>query len=184
MMNRSLLLTITNALLFQVGWLVCILCDSLWAGVFTLIALIFHFSVYPQRLADAVAVLLAVVIGLIHDSLLLHAGYIVFVESVVLPPLWLVCLWALLGVTLNHSLVWIYSRPLWSSLLGALAAPVSYFAGVKLSSAEWSGPLLDVVPVIAILWLVVLPLHRLISLRVLAYVQHKMAKFPAQDSAF
>ena len=183
MMKRTLLLTITNVLLFQAGWLVCILCGSLWAGAFTVTALAFHFVVYPQRLADVIAVLLAVVIGLIHDSLLLHAGYIVFLESVYFPPLWLVCLWALLGITLNHSLVWIYSRPLWSALLGALAAPLSYMAGVKLSSAEWSSPLVDVVPIIAILWLVVLPLHRLIGLRVLSYVQHKLAKLPAPDSA-
>ena len=181
-MNRTLLLTITNALLFQVGWLVCILCGSFWAGVFTLIALVFHFVVYKQQLADVIAVLLAVVIGLIHDSLLLHAGYIVFAEAIYLPPFWLVCLWALLGIALNHSLVWIYSRPLWSSLLGALAAPLSYLAGVKLSSAEWSSPLVEVLPIIAILWLVVLPLHRLISLRVLSYVQHKTTKLSAPDS--
>lgn len=183
MMNRTSLLTIANALLFQVGWLVCILCGSLWAGLFTVIALAFHFAVYAPRLADVIAVLLAVVIGLIHDSLLLHAGYIVFPESVYLPPLWLVCLWALLGITLNHSLVWIYSRPLWSALLGALAAPLSYLAGVKLSSAEWSSPLVDVIPIIAILWLVALPLHRLIGLRVLSYVQHKTTKLSAPDSA-
>ncbi|WP_062062082.1 DUF2878 domain-containing protein [Cellvibrio sp. OA-2007] len=182
MKRRALLLTIANVLVFQAGWLVCILFGSLWAGAFTLCALVLHFVFYTQRLKDTVAVLLAVVIGLVHDLLLLHTGSILFLESVYLPPLWLMCLWVLLGLTLNHSLSWIYSRPLWSGLLGAIAAPMSYMAGVKLSSAEWSSPILEVVPIIAALWLVILPLHRLISLRVLTYVQHKTAKLPAPYS--
>lgn len=176
MMSRALAFTITNVLLFQVGWLVCILCGSFWAGIYTLAAIIFHFSIFPQRLNDAVAVLIALVLGLLHEMLLLHGGYIQFVESAYLPPLWLLCLWVLLGITLNHSLVWIYSRPLWSSLLGAISAPLSYLAGVKFSSAEWSSPLLVVLPIIAILWLAVLPLHRFLSLRVLFYVQRKTTK--------
>lgn len=176
MINRTLAFTITNVLLFQVGWLVCILCGSFWAGIFTLAAITFHFSISPQRRNDALAVLIALVLGLLHEMLLLHGGYIQFVESEYLPPLWLLCLWALLGITLNHSLVWIYSRPLWSASLGAIAAPFSYLAGVKLSSAEWSSPLLEVLPIIAILWLTILPLHRFLSLRVLSYVQRKATK--------
>lgn len=176
MINRALVFTIANAVLFQVGWFVCILCGSLWAGIFTLVAIAVHFIISTQRSEDAIAVLIAIALGVFHDSLLLHSGQIQFAESAYLPPLWLVCLWALLGITLNHSLVWIYSRPLWAALLGAMAAPLSYLVGVKLSSAEWSSPLLEVLPIIAILWLVVLPLHRFLSLRVLSYVQRKTTK--------
>jgi hypothetical protein len=176
MINKALAFTITNALLFQVGWFVCILCGSFWGGLFTLAAIIVHLFISRQRLNDIVAVVIALAIGLIHDSLLLQGGFIKFIESGYLPPLWLVCLWVLLGITLNHSLVWIYSRPLWSALLGAIAAPLSYLAGVELSSAEWSSPLLEVLPIIAVLWLVILPLHRFLSSRVLSYVQRKTTK--------
>jgi hypothetical protein len=182
MTNKALVFTIANALLFQAGWFVCILCGSFWAGIFTLAAIIFHFVISRQRRDDAVALLIAIALGLVHDSLLLHGGHIRFVESAYLPPLWLVCLWALLGITLNHSLVWIYSRPLWSALLGAIAAPLSYLAGVSLSSAEWSSPLVEVLPIIAILWLVVLPLHRFLSLRVLSYVQRKTTGLSSSHS--
>jgi hypothetical protein len=171
MINRALVFTIANAVLFQVGWFVCILCGSLWAGIFTLAAITVHFFISRQRREDAIAVLIAIALGVLHDSLLLHSGQIQFAESAYLPPLWLVCMWALLGITLNHSLVWIYSRSLWSAFLGAIAAPLSYLAGVSLSSAEWSSPLVEVLPIIAILWLIVLPLHRFLSLRVLSYVQ-------------
>lgn len=176
MKNKALAFTITNALLFQVGWFVCILCGSFWAAIFTLSAIVFHFSISRQRLDDLVAVVLAIALGLLHDSLLLHSGHIQFVESTYLPPLWLISLWALLGIALNHSLVWIYSRPLWSALLGAVGAPLSYLGGVKLSSAEWSSPMLEVLPIIAILWLGILPLHRFLSVRVLSYVRCKTTK--------
>jgi hypothetical protein len=176
MINKALALTLTNVLVFQVGWLVCVLGGSVWAVIFTLAALTFHFSISQQRLTDCVAVIIALMLGFLHETLLLRGGYIEFVESPSLPPLWLLCLWPLLAITLNHSLVWIYSRPLWSALLGAVSAPLSYMAGVKLSSAEWSAPLFEVLSIIAILWLAVLPLHRFLSLRVLSYVQRKTAK--------
>lgn len=173
MIKKSQIFTLTNVVLFQVGWFACILGGNVWAVSFTFAALVYHFTVSEQRLNDVVAVLIALALGLLHELLLLHGGYIRFVESSVLPPGWLLCLWILLGITLNHSLTWIYSRPLWSGLLGAIAAPFSYLAGVKLSSAEWSSTLVEVLPIIALLWLGLLPLHRFLSLRVLSYVQRK-----------
>ena len=172
-MNRALVFNLANALIFQLGWFVCILGGSLLAAVFTTIVLAIHFFLVSRRVDDLIAVVLAVVLGLVHDLLLIHTGQIQFVESAQLPPLWLMCLWALLGITLNHSLQWIYYRPLWSSLLGAVFAPLSYLAGVALSSAEWSSPLIEVLPIIAALWLIILPLHRFLSLRISSYVQHK-----------
>jgi len=179
MMNRGLVFTITNALLFQVGWFVCILWGDLAAIFFTLPALIFHFSKSSLPLADMVAVIIAIAIGFIHDSVLIHTGHIVFIESTIASPLWLICLWALLGITLNHSMQWIYSRPLWSALLGTLCGPLSYLAGVELSAADWSSPRLEnipimaAIPLIAFMWLLVLPVHRVLSLRVLSYVANK-----------
>lgn len=176
MKNGALVFTITNAVVFQLGWLICILWGNLAAVTFTLLALSLHFFKSSVRLADAIAVVVSIIIGLLHDSILIYGGHIVFAESASFPPLWLICLWALMGTTLNHSLQWIYSRPLWSSLLGAVSGSLSYLAGVALSAAEWSSPQLDIIPIIAavpliaFLWLLVLPLHRLFSLRILSYV--------------
>lgn len=110
------------------------------------------------------ALVIALVIGIVHDSFLIATDVIHFAQSGVLPPLWLVCLWALLGLTLNHSLQWIYKRFWLSSALGIIAGPLSYMAGVALSTAEWGVPLGDAVLVLAIMWLLVLPVHRLIYL--------------------
>jgi hypothetical protein len=170
-MTRALAFTLTNVLLFQVGWFVCILFASQWAVLYTLVAGCVHFYWSQTRVRDAIAVVLCLLIGVVHDSVLIHAGLIRFVESSLWPPLWLMCLWLLLGITLNHSLRWVYERPYWSAMLGAISGPLSYLAGVKLSSAEWSSPLTEVIPIIAFLWLLVLPLHRFLSVRITPYVQ-------------
>lgn len=169
-MNKTLALVLLNALLFQLGWFICILCGSLWAAVFTAAACAVHFYLATHKRRELLAVVIAVLLGLLHDLLLMQGGYIQFVEAGNWPPGWLICLWVLLGITLNHSLRWLYERPLWAAALGAVCGPLSYLAGVKLSSAQWSGPLMEVVPIIAAMWLVVLPLHRFLSLRIKPYV--------------
>lgn len=163
MKSRTLFILI-NALLFQVGWFLCILLGSVWAIVFTGLVLSIHFYISGCRREDVLALLIALVVGLVHDSALIAAGIIQFAPGGVLPPLWLVCLWALLGITLNHSLQWIYKRFWLSSALGIIAGPLSYTAGAALSTAEWGVPLSDAVLVLAIMWLLVLPVHRLIYL--------------------
>lgn len=169
-MRRALAFTVANVLLFQVGWFICILCGSYWALSYTVAVLILHFYWSPMRVDDLLAVALSVLIGLAHDAILIRGGYIHFVESTSWSPIWLVCLWALLGVTLNHSLRWIYQRPFLSAAFGVIGGPLSYLAGVKLSTAQWSSPLIEVVPIIATLWLLVLPLHRFLSMRIKPYV--------------
>jgi hypothetical protein len=169
--NKPLLFIVLNALIFQIGWLVCILMGTRWALVFTFCAFAFHFYATPLRLADAIAVVIAVLIGLVHDAILLYWEHISFAETRYIAPLWIICLWGLLGTNLNHSLHWIYQRPWIAAGLGAICGPITYLAGVRLSTAEWSSPLTEVLPLISVLWLFVLPLHRFLSLRILAYVE-------------
>jgi hypothetical protein len=164
-MSPKLCFIIANVLLFQIGWFVCILGGDVWALVFTGAALAGHFWFSPCRRNDLVALILAVGIGLIHDSLLMALVYIKFVETTHLPPLWLVCIWGLFGISMLHSLNWLYQRFWLAAGLGIIAGPLSYLAGVSLSTAEWGASLWELIPVIALMWLLVLPVHRFIYLR-------------------
>lgn len=188
MIKRESIYILANAILFQVGWLVCIFLGDLWAVAFTVAALAFHFyfirflldlngqnSYRINVITDVIAVVIAIILGLMHDGILLHTHQVQFGEGVNYLPFWLICLWVLLGLTLNHSIRWIYHRPMWSALFGAFFAPLSYLAGVNLSEAEWSKPLTQALPLIAAMWLIVLPLHRFLSVRTLSYVKSKKA---------
>lgn len=157
---------LVNALIFQVGWFVCVLGGDLWAAIFTLSALVFHLRIFPEGLNDSPAIAIAVFLGLVHDNLLAYTGVLVFAESAHFSPVWLWCLWALLGMTLRHSLKWIYDRPLISAVAGAVSGPLAYAGGVALSNASLGLPLLQSLAIMATLWLFILPLHRLLEYRI------------------
>ncbi|UTF60702.1 DUF2878 domain-containing protein [Gilvimarinus sp. DA14] len=153
--------TIANAVAFQAGWFICLLAPLGWALAYTFVFAMLHFYLSKQRREDMFAVVIALILGFVHDTALLQADVLRYSSE--LQPLWLACLWFMLGMTLRHSLWIIYSRFWLASLLGAVAAALSYSAGVALSGVSWGylGPVGALV--IAALWLTVLPLHKAIT---------------------
>lgn len=159
---------ITNLVIFQLGWLLAVLGGN--TGLAIIIPLIIlHFIYSPSKSQDAIAVLLLIFFGLLHDTFLISMNYLLIDAHGFLPPLWLLSLWALLGITLLHSMKWIYERPWIAAVSGSIVAPLSYLAGVKLSPAEWGQPLESCLLVIALMWLLLLPLHRFLFLRLKHY---------------
>src|SRR5690554_7704503 len=51
-------------------------------------------------------------------------------------PLWLILLWASFAATILHSMAWLLEKTWLAALLGAIAAPWSYYAGSLLKSIE------------------------------------------------
>lgn len=161
---------IANLVIFQLGWFLAVLGGNL-ALVVIIPLILLHFVFSPSRLLDLLALGLAVLLGLLHDSLLITFGLLLIDSHSIFPPVWLVSLWALLGITLLHSMKWIYERPWIAAVSGAIAAPLSYLAGVKLSPAEWGQPLVVCLLTIAFMWLLLLPLHRFLFLRLEHYAK-------------
>jgi len=161
---------VINILIFQAGWFAAVLGGDLFATLFILPALVFHFVFTPSKKEDFIAVILCISLGMVHDSLLLSQNLLKIDQHLYFPPIWLILIWSLLGISLLHSLRWVYEKPLFSSLFGTIAAPISYLAGVKLSESQWTGSMTKIILVIAIIWLFLLPLHRLIFLRLKGYV--------------
>ncbi len=148
---------LANALLFQLGWLVCVFAgDSFWLlAVAAIIAV--HLLWVSSWAAEGKLLLSVFLTGSALDSFLLNLGVFDFGEPRQLIPLWLALLWLLLASTLNHCLAWT-AQPWWrGSLLGALAAPLSYYAGARLAGVTLplgTGPTLVI---LALTWAVVMP---------------------------
>ena len=141
-----------NAGLFQLGWFACVLGgNSLWlllAGA----ALLAHLLVISRSMSDVRLVLVVCLVGSTVDSLLLNAGVFVFKQPGILSPLWLVVLWALLAITLNHCLAWT-AKPWWRAvLLGALGGPLSYYAGQRLGAVQFPLGLWPTLAGLSLLW--------------------------------
>ncbi len=55
-----------------------------------------------------------------------------------LPPLWILLLYPLFFLQMNHSLKWLIGRPALAAVLGFIFAPLSYFGGSALGGLEFS----------------------------------------------
>lgn len=133
-MNRKLLI---NALLFQTGWFACVFSTQQpWLLGVPVVVLLVHFRWLAGWRAEGRLVASVLLAGSALDSLLLQFGVFDFGAERLLVPLWLALLWALLATTLNHCLAWT-ARPWWlGSLLGAVAGPLSYWAGAGIAGVK------------------------------------------------
>ena len=126
-----------NIVIFQAGWFASIV----WLNTGALAALVIGASLHyllisrsvPEWLVIAAGAMLGVSmdmawqrLGLVHYSETLAGGF----------PFWLCVIWVLFMTTLAHSLQWLQHNLVLASVAGALAAPFSYWAGVKLGAAE------------------------------------------------
>ncbi len=162
-MNKLLL----NALLFQLGWFLCVFAAQqpwLLLGVPLLLAI--HLGWVAGWHAEDRLLVSVLLSGAALDSTLLQMGVLDFAGDSLLLPLWLAALWLLFGTTLNHCLAW-SARPWWrASLLGACGGPLSYYAGAQLAGVGMPLGLWPSLLILAGCWAVLLPLlHGFASLQ-------------------
>ena len=154
---------IVNFLMFQVGWWLCVMGGSIWALTSSIVITLIHRWLTHDFHTDLRLAALLLGMGIIHDNLLSLSGLLLFPSAVA--PVWILCLWWLLGLTLRHSLAFIYYRPALAVFGGALGAMLAYGAGVTVSSAAWGISPWLALTVIGTLWAVVLPLHLALARR-------------------
>ncbi|MBV4456699.1 DUF2878 domain-containing protein [Pseudomonas sp. COR58] len=149
---------LANAVLFQIGWLACVLGgNSLWLLV-ALAVLVIHLRWVSSWAAEGRLILCVVIVGTGVDSVLRGLGVFEFRDPSPLIPLWLMLLWALLGTTLRHCLQW-SARPWWrASLLGAAGGALSYGAGGQLSGVGFAYGQWPTLIGIGLLWALLFPL--------------------------
>jgi len=156
---------IANAVLFQLGWLACVLGgNSLWL-LLALAALVIHLRWISSWAAEGRLILCIVIVGTAVDSVLRYLDVFRFADASPLIPLWLMLLWALLATTLRHCLAW-SARPWWlASALGALGGALSYYAGGRLAGVQFPYGDIPTLILIGLLWAVLFPLLHLMARR-------------------
>lgn len=156
---------VANALLFQLGWLACVLGgNSLWL-LLALATLVIHLRWISSWAEEGRLILCVVIVGTAVDSVLRQLGVFRFADASPLIPLWLMLLWALLATTLRHCLAW-SARPWWlASALGAVGGALSYYGGGRLAGVQFPyGEVLTLI-VIGLLWAGLFPLLHLMARR-------------------
>ncbi|MCM8526136.1 MAG: DUF2878 domain-containing protein [Lentisphaeraceae bacterium] len=141
---------LVNAVLFQLGWLVCIFSSSLNSLIVTSVIIIYHLKSVKNRADEFKFILPVAIYGYLLDNSLMILGYIdlSFAKA---STIYLVCVWLLFVMTLRNSMSFFMNTPVKAFLLGLLA-PVSYFTVHNLGKVKYSEPLIHSIFIHALLW--------------------------------
>jgi hypothetical protein len=138
---------LVNFAAFQAGWFACVLGAAHgwpWGGSAIGLAVVAgHLLSVPGPLAEFKLVAAAILIGMVWDSSLAASGWVGYAPGGLFPgaaPNWILVLWALFATTLNVSLRWLQGRWVLAALIGGVAGPLSYCAGVRLGALVFVEP--------------------------------------------
>ena len=156
-----------NFILFQIGWFACVISAARqleWLALLSIgICIAIHLSIVKDRMSELQIILTAGLMGLIIDSTLISLGVFIPEFSIGvggIAPLWLVGMWMLFGITINHSLRWLNQRYFIAAVMGFVFAPVAYLAGQRLGALTFPSDYPDYISLLAIgsCWIFVTPL--------------------------
>lgn len=149
---------ILNILVFQIGWLLCVIGGNLVAMIYTALALLFHHRFIVTQASEWRILLLIALGGLLLDSFMVAIGVMHFnVNDFAGLPIWLMCLWLLFATTFQHGLGWL-RRYLWlATLAAALFGPMSYWLGANLTEASIATPVPTSLAIMAMAWALLFP---------------------------
>ncbi|WP_455208746.1 DUF2878 domain-containing protein [Kaarinaea lacus] len=163
---------VINFVLFQLGWFACVIGAARqleWLAVLSIVLIIaIHLFLVKDRMRELQLILTAGMLGLVLDSALISLGVFTPASNLGLhniAPLWLISLWMLFGITLNHSLRWLQQRYIIAALMGFVFAPLAYWAGQRLGALSFPpdhSPIFSLL-VIGACWLLITPLLLLSS---------------------
>lgn len=156
--------TLINFVAFQAGWFSCVLSaayGSPWMGLIVVcVIVVSHLMTADDRVHEVQLVALAVLLGLIFDSLLVSSGWVRYPSGMVISgiaPYWILAMWALFATTLNLSMGWLKNNRLLASFMGAVFGPLSYLAGQRLGAIELVNFSSSMIA-LTVIWAVVMPI--------------------------
>ncbi len=157
-MNLSLL----NSLCYTMGWFWCVLFGIHGQSIVATIGAVFLilFQLYCTKIKDialyiqdVLLVIFSVLLGFILEIFFIQTNLIHYANTTkMLPPIWIISLYPLFSLLLNHSLKIIKKNYLVSFLFGFLGAPLSYIAGISLGGLTFPYPLIQAWIMIGICW--------------------------------
>lgn len=155
-------LSVVNSLCYTVGWFWCVFLgihqESFLAimGAFALIVFQLYYtrsknlSLYIQ---DVLLVFFSVPLGILLEFFFIQTNLIHYANTAnKVPPIWIVCLYPLFSLLLNHSLKILKKNCLIQFLFGFLGAPLSYIAGISLGGLTFQYSLIESWLMIGISW--------------------------------
>ena len=151
--------------LLQAGWLAAVLGAAAgrpWLGpAVVAVLVVLHWIWIPglDRWREAELMIVLGISGTAIDSLQSGLGLIRFeaAPAAWLCPLWISSLWVHFATTRSSLLAMLRGRPVLAALLGAVAGPLAYGAGVRLEAATFHPEPVWSLMSLAVVWGLILP---------------------------
>ena len=176
---------LVNYVLFQSLWAVTIYAVTVgnnWLGPTGLLAvLIVHYRFSKTFKADLLLACLAVLLGLTVETTLVQFHILDYAQPLPfkqIAPLWTLILWANFALTMNGCLQWLQGKHFSAAILGALGAPLSYYAGIQLNAATTGVTVTMMLAVIAAIYALITPALLLLA----AWCRQAIERGEAQTS--
>lgn len=164
-LQTALLRKVINGIIFYAAWFAAVVGaanDMAVEGAVVCLALFgVHLLITPGRKKEVLLMVSLAACGLAIDTMYMHYEVLRFASNNSLfphlAPFWIVCLYALYATTIDHSLQWLGTHPLLTSVVGACGAGFSYSVGVNMNAVELLLPGYTSLFVIGGVWLVFAP---------------------------
>jgi hypothetical protein len=154
-----------NIILYQTAWAIAVIGAARgdwWAGPAAVTAFaIVQLWLSERPRADLYLMVVAAAVGFIIDSGFAQSGALRYAasEQWTFAPIWIVALWINFSLTLNHSLAYLKLHLALASLLGAIGAPLAYWAAAKgWNAIAFEGPPTATLAALSVVWAVATPL--------------------------
>lgn len=151
-----------NSLCYTLGWFWCVLFGIHGQPIIAVIGavLLIIIQLYCTKIKDIglyiqdlLLAMISIPLGILLEIFFIQTTLIHYIHSnEITPPIWIVCLYPLFSLLLNHSLNIIKKNYLRSFLVGLLGAPLSYIAGASLGGVTFIYPLFQTWIIIGISW--------------------------------
>ena len=137
-MNNKLIKIINAAFFYLIWWgsILGIKLDLHYLGpMLAAVFILVHLNMISKVKKEARLILYCGVLALIVESLHLYSGLLSYegylLSSSILPPLWIICIWMVLGATLNHSMFSLKGKWLMMAFCGGIFGPVCYYGAMR-----------------------------------------------------
>ena len=142
-MTQLAKIKVANLILFQAGWLACVLGAAQgfpWTGPLAVAAIVLaHLCWAEQPAVEARLLAICTLVGVLFDAGLLATGWVSFPNGWWLPglaPYWMAAMWLLFATTLNLSMSWLKGHAKLAAVFGAVGGPLAYLGGERLGGIE------------------------------------------------
>jgi hypothetical protein len=161
-----------NFLMYEVGWLACVL-GAAWGfggpgSAFASLLVAVHIGLATERSIELRLAFVSLLLGCIVDTICIRAGVLHFAERGLIPgfpPFWMTVLWVQFATTLRYSLAWLQGHLLLAGIFGLVGAPAAFLGGARLGAVRLCSPAFPGLLLLGVLWAIAMPLLGWLSRR-------------------